>query len=68
LSAGYTSMLIRRPVGVVTGRADVGSALVTDPGVDMVSVTGSTRTGREVRPPGTRSAPREHGPAYAYQS
>ncbi|MFU8874027.1 aminobutyraldehyde dehydrogenase [Micromonospora sp. SL4-19] len=39
------------PVGlvqVVTGGADVGTALVADPGVDMVSVTGSTRTGREV--------------------
>jgi betaine-aldehyde dehydrogenase len=107
LSAGYTSMLVRRPVGVVgsiapwnfplimaiwklapavaagnavvikpapqtprttlalarlieeagapaglvqvvTGGADVGAALVDDPGVDMVSVTGSTRTGREV--------------------
>ncbi|MEV6813950.1 aminobutyraldehyde dehydrogenase [Micromonospora sp. NPDC051296] len=107
LSAGYTSMLVRRPVGVVgsiapwnfplimaiwkigpalaagnavvikpapqtprttlalarlieeagapaglvqvvTGGAEVGAALVGDPGVDMVSVTGSTRTGREV--------------------
>ncbi|PZG12068.1 gamma-aminobutyraldehyde dehydrogenase [Micromonospora craterilacus] len=39
------------PVGlvqVVTGGAEVGAALVGDPGVDMVSVTGSTRTGREV--------------------
>jgi betaine-aldehyde dehydrogenase len=35
-------------VGVVTGGADVGSALVGDPGVDMVSVTGSTATGRDV--------------------
>jgi betaine-aldehyde dehydrogenase len=35
-------------VGVVTGGADVGSALVRDDGVDMVSVTGSTATGREV--------------------
>ena len=35
-------------VGVVTGGADVGSALVRDEGVDMVSVTGSTRTGQEV--------------------
>ncbi|WP_066948631.1 aminobutyraldehyde dehydrogenase [Microtetraspora fusca] len=107
LSAGYTSVLIRRPVGVVgsiapwnfpfimgiwkigpalaagnavvikpapqtprstlrlaelfakagapegllqvvTGDAEVGQALVTDPGVDMVSVTGSTATGRAV--------------------
>ncbi|MBL7253942.1 aminobutyraldehyde dehydrogenase [Paractinoplanes lichenicola] len=35
-------------VGAVTGGAAVGSALVRDPGVDMVSVTGSTATGREV--------------------
>ena len=35
-------------VGVVTGGAQVGAALVRDPGVDMVSVTGSTGTGREV--------------------
>ncbi|MFD0520821.1 aminobutyraldehyde dehydrogenase [Paractinoplanes durhamensis] len=35
-------------VGVVTGGAAIGSALVRDDGVDMVSVTGSTATGREV--------------------
>ncbi|WP_433528947.1 aminobutyraldehyde dehydrogenase [Micromonospora sp. CA-263727] len=35
-------------VQVVTGGAEVGAALVGDPDVDMVSVTGSTRTGREV--------------------
>ncbi|WP_061299929.1 aldehyde dehydrogenase family protein [Herbidospora cretacea] len=35
-------------LGVVTGGADVGQALVTDPGVDMVSVTGSTATGKAV--------------------
>ncbi|WP_055481668.1 aminobutyraldehyde dehydrogenase [Sphaerimonospora mesophila] len=35
-------------LGVVTGGAEVGQALVTDPGVDMVSVTGSTDTGRAV--------------------
>ncbi len=35
-------------VSVVTGGAAVGSALVRDDGVDMVSVTGSTATGREV--------------------
>jgi succinate-semialdehyde dehydrogenase/glutarate-semialdehyde dehydrogenase len=33
-------------VQAVTGNAEVGQALVTDPGVDMVSVTGSTETGR----------------------
>ncbi len=107
LSAGYTSMLVRRPIGVigsiapwnfplvmaiwkigpaiaagnavvikpapqtprstmalarlfdeagappglvtaVTGGAAVGEALVDDDGIDMVSVTGSTRTGRSV--------------------
>jgi betaine-aldehyde dehydrogenase len=42
--AGAPSGLVQ----VVTGGADVGRALVADPGVDMVSVTGSTRTGREV--------------------
>jgi betaine-aldehyde dehydrogenase len=35
-------------VGAVTGGAEVGAALVRDENVDMVSVTGSTRTGREV--------------------
>ena len=35
-------------VNVVTGSADVGEALVSHPGVDMVSVTGSTGTGRRV--------------------
>ncbi|MEU8317705.1 aminobutyraldehyde dehydrogenase [Nonomuraea sp. NPDC048881] len=35
-------------VQAVTGDAEVGQALVTDPGVDMVSVTGSTGTGRAV--------------------
>ena len=29
-------------LNVVTGGADIGERLVTDPGVDMVSVTGST--------------------------
>ncbi|MFD0886661.1 aldehyde dehydrogenase family protein, partial [Streptosporangium algeriense] len=32
----------------VLGGAEVGQALVTDPGVDLVSVTGSTETGRAV--------------------
>ncbi|MFG1707623.1 aminobutyraldehyde dehydrogenase [Nonomuraea sp. M3C6] len=35
-------------VQAVTGDAEVGQALVSDPGVDMVSVTGSTETGRAV--------------------
>ncbi|MGP3954698.1 aminobutyraldehyde dehydrogenase [Nonomuraea sp. 3N208] len=35
-------------VQAVTGDAEVGQALVGDPDVDMVSVTGSTETGRAV--------------------
>ncbi len=35
-------------LNVVTGGADVGSALVAAPEVDMISVTGSTTTGRAV--------------------
>ncbi|MFC6235006.1 aldehyde dehydrogenase family protein, partial [Leucobacter soli] len=35
-------------LSVVTGGADVGEALVTHPLVDMVSVTGSTATGKAV--------------------
>ncbi|MFC4114671.1 aminobutyraldehyde dehydrogenase [Nonomuraea zeae] len=42
--AGAPEGLVR----AVTGDAAVGQALVTDPGVDMVSVTGSTETGRAV--------------------
>ncbi|GAB2921209.1 aminobutyraldehyde dehydrogenase [Nonomuraea sp. NPDC052634] len=43
-AAGAPEGLVR----AVTGDAEVGQALVTDPGVDMVSVTGSTETGRAV--------------------
>jgi betaine-aldehyde dehydrogenase len=119
LSAGYTSMLVRRPVGVVAsiapwnfplvmavwklgpavaagnaviikpapqtprgtlrlaeliveagapeglvqvvlGGADVGAALVTDPGVDMVSVTGSTATGKAVMRGAVETVKRVH--------
>ncbi|MCW2881145.1 MAG: gamma-aminobutyraldehyde dehydrogenase [Sphaerisporangium sp.] len=35
-------------VQVVTGDAEVGEALVGDPGIDMISVTGSTATGRSI--------------------
>lgn len=35
-------------LNVVTGHAEVGSALVAHGGIDMVSVTGSTSTGRAV--------------------
>jgi betaine-aldehyde dehydrogenase len=33
---------------VVTGDAEVGEALVTHPGIDMITVTGSSTTGRRV--------------------
>ncbi|MEU8266232.1 aminobutyraldehyde dehydrogenase [Sphaerisporangium sp. NPDC049002] len=42
--AGLPEGLVR----VVTGDAEVGEALVGDPGIDMISVTGSTETGRSV--------------------
>ncbi|WP_084961412.1 aminobutyraldehyde dehydrogenase [Thermoactinospora rubra] len=45
---------------VVLGGAEVGQALVTDPGVDMVSVTGSTETGRAVMSGAARSLKRVH--------
>lgn len=119
LSAGYTSMLIRRPLGVVagiapwnfplimalwklgpalaagntmvlkpapstprstlrlaelavraglpegvlsvvTGGAEVGTALVRDPRVRLVSVTGSTRTGQAVMATAAESVTRVH--------
>ncbi|MEU4703650.1 aminobutyraldehyde dehydrogenase [Nonomuraea dietziae] len=47
-------------VQVVTGDAQVGEALVTDPGVDMVSVTGSTETGRAVMTGAARTLKRVH--------
>ncbi|MGJ6963927.1 aminobutyraldehyde dehydrogenase [Streptosporangium sp. G11] len=45
---------------VVLGDAEVGEALVADPGVDMVSVTGSTATGRAVMLGATASLKRVH--------
>ncbi|GAA2860059.1 gamma-aminobutyraldehyde dehydrogenase [Streptosporangium fragile] len=45
---------------VVLGDAEVGEALVTDPGVDMVSVTGSTATGRAVMRGAAGSLKRVH--------
>ena len=45
---------------VVLGDAAVGEALVTDPGVDMVSVTGSTETGRAVMRGAAGSLKRVH--------
>ncbi|MEU4725384.1 aminobutyraldehyde dehydrogenase [Nonomuraea dietziae] len=47
-------------VQVVTGDAQVGEALVADPGVDMVSVTGSTETGRAVMTGAARTLKRVH--------
>ncbi|GAA2399151.1 aminobutyraldehyde dehydrogenase [Nonomuraea africana] len=47
-------------VQVVTGDAEVGEALVTDPGVDMVSVTGSTETGRAVMSGAAKTLKRVH--------
>lgn len=35
-------------LSVVTGAAEVGEALVTHPAVDMITVTGSTATGRRI--------------------
>ncbi|MFG2948378.1 aminobutyraldehyde dehydrogenase [Streptomyces adustus] len=47
-------------LNVVTGGADVGSALVADPGTDMVSVTGSTSTGRAIMTAAAESVKRVH--------
>lgn len=47
-------------VQVVLGDSAVGEALVTDPGVDMVSVTGSTETGRAVMTGAARTLKRVH--------
>jgi betaine-aldehyde dehydrogenase len=35
-------------LSVVTGDAEVGEALVTHPGIDMITVTGSSATGRRI--------------------
>ncbi len=47
-------------VNVVTGGADVGAALVRDDRVQMVSVTGSTSTGRAVMAMAAESTKRVH--------
>ncbi|SEL87189.1 aminobutyraldehyde dehydrogenase [Streptacidiphilus jiangxiensis] len=47
-------------LNVVTGGAEVGSALVTDPGTDMISVTGSTGTGRAIMTAAAQSVKRVH--------
>jgi betaine-aldehyde dehydrogenase len=47
-------------LNVVTGGADIGSALVEHPGVDMVSITGSPRAGRAVMAAAAPSTKRVH--------
>ncbi|NRQ34385.1 aminobutyraldehyde dehydrogenase [Nonomuraea sp. NN258] len=47
-------------VQAITGGAEVGQALVTDPGVDVVSVTGSTETGRAVMTGAAQTLKRVH--------
>lgn len=47
-------------LNVVTGGGDVGEAIVRDPRVRMVSVTGSTRTGRAVMAAAADSSTRVH--------
>jgi betaine-aldehyde dehydrogenase len=47
-------------LNVVTGGSDVGAAIVRDPLVQLVSVTGSTRTGRSVMLAAAESTKRVH--------
>lgn len=47
-------------LNIVTGGADVGEALVRDPNVAMVSVTGSTRTGQAVMRAAAETTKRVH--------
>jgi betaine-aldehyde dehydrogenase len=47
-------------VNVVTGDAEIGEALSAHPGIDMVSVTGSTATGRRVMQGATSTLKRLH--------
>ncbi|ARQ02713.1 betaine-aldehyde dehydrogenase [Pseudorhodoplanes sinuspersici] len=45
-------------VNVVTGQGDVGRALVEHPGVDMITFTGGTKTGRNIaKAAGARGVP-----------
>ena len=46
--AAIEAGLPRGVFNIVTGGAHIGAALVTHPGVDLVSFTGSTATGREI--------------------
>lgn len=45
---------------VVTGDTEVGEALVTNPAIDTITVTGSTRTGRRVMELASRRPARVH--------
>lgn len=47
-------------LSVVTGGAEVGEALVTHPGIDMVTMTGSTATGRRIMELAARRPMRVH--------
>lgn len=47
-------------LNLVTGGGDVGQALVDGPGTDMVSITGSSATGRSVMTAAARNAKRVH--------
>jgi len=47
-------------LNVVTGFADIGSALVAHSGIDMISVTGSTSTGRAVMQGAVSAVKRVH--------
>ncbi len=37
-------------VNIVQGGAEVGRALVEDPGVDVITFTGSSRAGADIKP------------------
>ncbi len=47
-------------VNVITGGSEIGAALVRDPRVQMVSVTGSTRTGQAVMAAAAETTKRVH--------
>ena len=48
LAEGWAELFPPGVVNVVTGEAEVGSALVTDPDVAMIAFTGSVETGKKV--------------------
>ncbi|MGN6752241.1 MAG: aminobutyraldehyde dehydrogenase [Intrasporangium sp.] len=47
-------------LNVVTGGADIGTGLVVDPGIDMISVTGSTATGSAIMAAAAKATKRVH--------